>query len=255
MVFPILPANTLADASYDIENSCRFNDVDDPKLSRATGDGNEDVGTFSFWWKLSDTSALGSTFYRIKVDASNFFVVSLDGGGNFQVGNNASGSYNLNLESTATYRDPSAWYHFVVRIDTTQAVEANRARMYVNGTQITDLQGTPTYPDQNEDMIMNSDSKTAEISASVGDSIHGYLAEFVLIDGTSLAPSSFGETDEDSGIWKPISVSGLTKGTNGFYLDFEDADNLGNCAYGGTDFTESNLAATDQSTDTPTNNF
>ena len=42
---------------------------------------------------------------------------------------------------------------------------------------------------------------------------------------------------------------------NGFYLDFEDSSNLGNDVFGGTDLTEVNLAATDQSTDTCTNNF
>ena len=82
-----------------------------------------------------------------------------------------------------------------------------------------------------------------------------YLAEVVWLDGQALAPTSFGEFDEDSGIWKPIDVSGLTFGTNGFYLDFEDSANLGNDANGGTDLTESNLAATDQSTDTCTNNY
>jgi hypothetical protein len=55
----------------------------------------------------------------------------------------------------------------------------------------------------------------------------------VLIDGQALDPTSFGEFDEDSGIWKPIDVSGLTFGTNGFYLDFEDSANLGNDANGG----------------------
>ena len=78
----------------------------------------------------------------------------------------------------------------------------------------------------------------------------------VLIDGTQNAVTDFGEFDEDSPtIWKPKDVSGLTFGTNGFYLDFEDSANLGNDANGGTDFTENNLAATDQSTDTCTNNF
>ncbi len=82
------------------------------------------------------------------------------------------------------------------------------------------------------------------------------MAEFVWIDGTSYAATSFGEFDEDSPtIWKPIDVSGLTFGTNGFYLDFEASDNLGNYANGGTDFTEANLDATDSATDTPTNNF
>jgi hypothetical protein len=71
-----------------------------------------------------------------------------------------------------------------------------------------------------------------------------------------LDPTSFGEFDEDSGIWKPIDVSGLTFGTNGFYLDFEDSAALGDDVSGnGNDFTVNNLTAIDQTTDTPTNNF
>jgi len=104
---------------------------------------------------------------------------------------------------------------------------------------------------------MNANSKTAKISGTSGVRFNGYLAEFVLIDGTVKAVTDFGEFDSDSGIWKPINVSGLSgdKGVNGFYLDFEDSSALGNCAFGGTDFTVSNLAAIDQSTDTCTNNF
>tara|TARA_R100000008_G_scaffold50975_1_gene30564 strand:- start:21 stop:977 length:957 start_codon:yes stop_codon:yes gene_type:complete len=91
---------------------------------------------------------------------------------------------------------------------------------------------------------------------SNGDVADGYAAETVFIDGSALAPTSFGEFSEDSpNIWMPIDVSGLTFGTNGFYLDYEDSSNLGNDANGGTDLTEVNLAAADQATDTPTNNF
>jgi len=88
------------------------------------------------------------------------------------------------------------------------------------------------------------------------EEMDGYLSEMVFIDGQNLAPTSFGEFDEDTPrTWKPIDVSGLTFGTNGFYLDFEDSSNLGNDASGGTDFTENNIAAVDQATDTCTNNF
>ena len=81
------------------------------------------------------------------------------------------------------------------------------------------------------------------------------MAEICVCEGQSLAPTSFGEFDSDSPtIWKPKNVSGLTFGTNGFYLDFEASDNLGNDANGGTDWSEANLAAVDQSVDTPTNN-
>ena len=84
------------------------------------------------------------------------------------------------------------------------------------------------------------------------------MCEVVFIDGQALAPTSFGEFDEDSPqIWKPIDVSGLTPGTNGFWLNFEDSSNLGNNAFGSgsADWTETNIAATDQSTDTCTNNY
>ena len=83
---------------------------------------------------------------------------------------------------------------------------------------------------------------------------NGYMAEMHLVDGTALTPTSFGEFDEDSGIWKPKAYAG-SHGTNGFYLDFADSANLGNDASGGLDFTETNITAADQATDTPTNNF
>jgi hypothetical protein len=83
----------------------------------------------------------------------------------------------------------------------------------------------------------------------------GYMAEVHFIDGQALSPTDFGEFDEDSGIWKPIEYTG-TYGTNGFYLDFENSGSLGADQSGnGNDFTPTNLASTDQTTDTPTNNF
>jgi hypothetical protein len=81
------------------------------------------------------------------------------------------------------------------------------------------------------------------------------MAEVRFIDNQALTAASFGEFDEDSGIWKPKDVSDLTSGTNGFYLDFEDSSALGNDAVGSNNFTSNNLTAVDQSTDTCTNNF
>ena len=82
------------------------------------------------------------------------------------------------------------------------------------------------------------------------------MTEVVVIDGQALDPTSFGEFDEDTNIWKPKAVSGLTFGTNGFYLDFEDSSALGNDVSGNNnDFTVNNLTSIDQTTDTCTNNF
>ena len=86
--------------------------------------------------------------------------------------------------------------------------------------------------------------------------LHCYLSEFVYCDGQSLAPTSFGEFNEDSPtIWQPINVSGLTFGDQGFYLDFEDSSALGNSSNSNNFGTVNNLAATDSCTDSPTNNF
>jgi len=247
----ILGTNSIKATGFDVANSLRFNKGDDPELSRSTGDGNERIGMFSFWTKTDDEGVI----YEITTDSNNFFDISVDGSRQLQVRNKLSGSYNMELLLTRQFRDPSAWTHFFIAIDTTQGTNTNRAKLYVNGVQETSF-STATYPDQNADLFMNANSKTAKISGTSGVRFNGYLAEFVLIDGTVKAVTDFGEFDSDSGIWKPINVSGLSgdKGVNGFYLDFEDSSALGNCAFGGTDFTVSNLAAIDQSTDTCTNN-
>ena len=118
---------------------------------------------------------------------------------------------------------------------------------------------TNTLPDEDLDTYVNHTNVHAvgnSEAITANNEWDGYIAEFCMIDGQQLTPSSFGEFDEDSPtIWKPKDVSGLTFGTNGFYLDFEDSANLGNDANGGTDLTEANLAATDQHTDTPTLNY
>lgn len=109
--------------------------------------------------------------------------------------------------------------NIVVAVDTTQGTASNRVKLYVNGTQETSFQNE-TYPDQNEDLISNTTIYIGAYTTSA-NFFHGYLAEYVYIDGSALAPTSFGEFDDDSpNIWKPIDVSGLTFGTTGFYLDF-----------------------------------
>jgi len=83
----------------------------------------------------------------------------------------------------------------------------------------------------------------------------GYISEFHLVDGTALTPTSFGEYDDDSGIWKPKAYTG-SYGTNGFYFKFDSASDMGNDSSGNNnDFSVVNINQADQATDTPTNNF
>ena len=259
----ILPANTLSTGGFEVANSCRFNDGDNPYMYKAGASGNRDTYTFSYWLKrgaitgadmrigmFSGTdSTSGTTMIWGKFNSDDTFVV---------VDNTGSGNH-LSITTNRKFRDVSSWYHFVVAVDTTQSTEADRCKIYVNGVQETSF-SSATYPSQNTDTLMGIGSGYEFVvsgwKGNTNQMFEGYLAEVVHIDGLALAPTSFGEFDDDSPrIWKPIDVSGLTFGTNGFYLDFEDSSNLGNDANGGTDLTEANLAAADQATDTPTNNF
>jgi len=112
-------------------------------------------------------------------------------------------------------------------------------------------------PSQNTDMYINNNI-AHHISRAVHASeryLDSYLSEFNFIDGQQLTPSSFGETDTDTGIWKPKAYTG-TYGTNGFYLKFANSASLGTDSSGnGNTFTVNNLTSIDQTTDTPTNNF
>ena len=252
----ILPANTLASGGYEVANSCRFNRGDSADLQK-TWSGtptSQKKYTFSFWIKRCGTG----TIDWVMDTAGTFSLFNFTASDTFEWAEYVGGAYKYRILTNRLFRDPSAWYHFCCRYDSTDGTAGDRQRLYINGVEETSF-STDTNPGLNYDSIVNSaishtiGSQQAEGAANYADE---YLSEVVFIDGSSLAPTSFGEFDEDSPtIWKPIDVSGLTFGTNGFYLDFEDSANLGNDANGGTDWTEANLDATDSATDVPTNNF
>ena len=248
----ILPANTLS-SGYDVANSCRFET--NTSMTKTASSGNQRTFTISFWVKRTDL-ATGANQFPISFyqDANNRVSFAFLTNNTFVIYAEDGGSGRLTMTTSRIFRDVSAWYHIVVAFDTTQGTESNRLKSYVNGVQQTSFADI-SYPTQNRDLIVNTNIWIGTYENSV-NWLHGYLAEFVYIDGLQLDASSFGEFDEDSPThWKPIDVSGLTFGTNGFYLDFEVSDTLGNDANGGTDFSNNNLVATDQSTDTCTNNF
>ena len=248
----ILPANS-ATGAFEVTNSCRFDT--NASMTKTSSTGSNTKSTFSAWVKRSKLGAEqkifnftgGSNNFNIEFKSTDILAVS-----------SYDGSSQMNLRPTRVFRDVSAWYHIVVAIDTTQGTAANRVKIYVNGTQESSF-GTETYPAEDETIEMNGRNSTNPfVGQDGGDDkfFNGYLAELVWIDGSQLAATSFGEFDEDTTtVWKPINVGTLTFGTNGFYLNFKDSSNLGDDAYGGTDWTENNIAATDQSIDTCTNNF
>jgi hypothetical protein len=243
--------------AYDVANSCRFDASSSAYMHKTpSSTGVEEKFTFSFWIKYNHTHSSNQCVLFIEGDngANDYVEVAFKPHLDIQFNNGTYSRYETNRK----FRDPSAWYHIVIAVDTTQSTASNRLKLYVNGTQETSW-ATETQIPQNDVLQANTSGKKMWLNAHYNgpkNFIDGYLAEVVWIDGTQYAASDFGEFDADSPrIWKPKDVSGLTFGTNGFYLDFEDSSNLGNDANGGTDLTEVNLDATHQSTDTCTNNF
>ena len=259
----ILGTNSIKDTGFNVANSCRFSgDTALHKDNSASSAPDADKFTISFWYKKTTLVGSQDGHKVIMISGSgtqgdgsdHYFQAYFKNDDTFRWQEYDDGSTG-ELIPTQKFRDPTAWYHFVLRFDSTLSTANDRMRMYVNGTQITSF-ATRVNPSQNDECWFNYSSAGISIGGVTSQFCEGYLAEFVGVDGQSLGPDSFGEFDEDSPqIWKPINVSGITLGTHGFYLDFEDGSNLGNDAGGGTDFTEVNLAAADQATDTPTNNF
>ena len=247
-----------------IDNSCRFNSGSSDFLSGTfSNSGNRRTFTISFWIKRA---SIGSDERIIEADTgtdgNNVNGIEFDtvsSSNRIRVIFYNDPSVNLNLKTNALFSDLSAWYHIVLAIDTTQSTSSDRAKLYVNGSQITSFE-TATYPSQNYDADWNVSGNNIRIGRRIDSSpeyLNAYLAETVFIDGQQLTPSSFGETDSTTGIWKPKKIGSFTSaGDNSFYLDFKDSSNLGNDASGlNNDFTVSGLTSIDQTTDTCVENF
>ena len=207
---------------------------------------NNSKCTFSTWIKTSNDAVPASYNHIIGAGSSNIdgfgFTPSeklqwIQGGANTFDGNRL-------------IRDTSAWYHFF----TTWNATDNQLYIYVNG----ELELYSTSSINALSKLCNTGHTTyigrrSNVSSTL---IHGYLADTVFLDGTIGSVSDFGETSD--GVWIPknISAAGLTFGDNGFHLDYADSSDLGKDVSGkGNHFTSNNLAAEDQVSDSPENNW
>ena len=242
---------------YQINDSLRFDDGSSSGLTRTPSSaGNQKTWTTSVWVKRGNISTQQNIFNPQTggdgVNESQFHFKSDDTLRIYDSGGNRG-----NAGTSAKFRDVGAWYHIVLRVDTTQATESNRLRIYVNGEQMTLVnQGYgSTYPSQNVNLGWNNTSNH-RIGNYQGSNYYfdGYMSEFNHVDGQSLDPTSFGEFK--SGVWIPKDTSGLTFGTNGFRLEFGDSSATGDDTSGnGNDYTANNLSAHDVVPDSPTVNY
>ena len=279
-------ASGAADTTYTVDRSLRF-DPNDTYMERTSSGGNRKTFTISFWFKLgilkeytgwdgrtifgAGGGGAGSSATNISLLADAYGGPRLDF---LSMLGAASGSNYIRLTTNGFIRDPSAWYHVVVRIDTTQGNSPNRAKMYINGSEVPFSEWyNYSQPDQNADTYLNAGDKHG-IGANRTWSnqnvkynyFGGYLAEFHFLDGTAYDASYFGETDSATGQWIPKEYTGGNYGTNGFYLKFADnsgttATTLGKDSSGNSNnytpygFSVAAGIGNDSVTDTPTNNF
>jgi len=181
--------------------------------------------TLSVWLKLSAIGA-DQTFCSIDTDGSNEIYYRFRSNNQLQVYAQITGGQIFNYRTNRLFRDTSAWYHIVIAIDTTQA-GGNRMKIYVNGVQETSFFAST---EMNQNSALGFLSGTYAIGRKnniTGNYFDGYLSHVAFVDGQQLAPTVFGETDSTSGIWKFKSPSGVTWGTNGFHLKFENSGALG----------------------------
>ena len=237
----ILPGNvgSATGGAFEVANSCRLQGTGD--YFYRTNSSATNTYTFSAWIKKADPISDGNEWFFAS-DESGFMIRDTDGtgGDQFHFYNNSNST---NYYSGAVRRDVASWYNVIF------SSNSGTGTIYVNGVVDKDSITVPNLGTGNNGFVVGKHP------SANSQFFGGYMAEVVFIDGTALDHTSFGEVDGDSGIWKPIDVSGLTFGTNGFYLDFEDSSDLGNDVSGNNNNLTHNGNALDQSIDTCTNNF
>ena len=253
----LIKAQGAGDAStgfYDftIDQSLRFEDGDNPYLSKTFSSSGGTIFTFSCWVKFSN-STNSKVLLQGYSNSSNYTQIPIYSSGTTgQVGvySAVGGSAKLFAYTTGHFVDPTAWYHVVVKFNGTSGSE--EFKVYINGEN-QDIT-TSTALTAHQSFIGNNNAHYIGNNFNQSSDMDGYMAEVNFIDGTALDADSFGETK--SGIWIPKNTSGLTFGTNGFRLKFQDSSALGDDTSGnGNDFSSSGLAATDVVLDSPTNNW
>ena len=238
---------------YQINHSVRFEEDASDKISRTPStSGNRRTFTVSFWLKRTVITHSGNHMVPFGADAgsSNYWQTRINNTDEFQV----AGAGGIEYIYDPKLRDTTSWGHYLVAYDNTQGTAGDRVKFYINGTQITDT-SYATAPSQNYDTAVNQSGVEQELGILVYGSdssdFAGYLAEFILVDGVAHAPTDLGESK--NGVWIPKDPSGLTFGTNGVHLKFQNASALGDDSSGNNnDYAVANMGADHQVLDSPT---
>jgi len=250
----LMGAASISAGGYEVDYSCRFNDDDSATLSKTyLGAGTSDkISQIEFWFKRG---LLATERYIFSVE-SNSFQIAFGADDKLNIFYFTS-SYLFRLHTTQVFRDPHAWYHLTLHLDTTPSTpSASSMGLLINGVAVTAFD-TATYPSQNQAMGLGT-ATNFNIGSNNSPAAYydGYISNFLYCDGNSSSTPYSAEFDSN-GVWRPKDASSATFGDNGVWLDFAVDSDFGNDVSGkNNDFTDSDgLATADQMTDTPTNNY
>ena len=213
--------------------------------------GSGTIGTVSLWVKRA---ALGtSTLYHFFEDNVTFCRLRFDSSDVLHWETYDNNTSNGKFKTNRVFRDTSAWYHIVVRVDTTQSTEADRFKLYVNGSEETSF-STSNYPTQNRDVKMTAQPYIGtEWQGSGVNYFDGCMAHVIYTDGQSYAASTFGSTDATTGEWKINTSPSVTYGSKGFFV-LKDANGVTDQSGNSNNFTVGGGTLTTLQ-DNPSNNF
>lgn len=165
---------------------------------------------------------------------------------------NAHGNGANNNRTTRFFRDPGAWMHLVFAADTTQATQADRMKIYINGVQ--ESYDTSNLPGQNVAWtgIANGERVQVGNGANSAYPFFGGMSHVHFCDGQQLAPTVFGSTDSTTGEWKINTAPSFTPGNNGFTI-LKDGNTITDQSANSNDFTL--VGTLTKTEDCPDNNF
>jgi hypothetical protein len=214
---------------------------------------NNKKWTYSLWIKRSAVTG-NQALLGCGADGNNRGLIYLTDSGKLYYYETTNGTDTTEVATNRLFRDPSAWYHIVVAVDTTQSTASDRVKIYVNGTQETSLAAS-NYPNQDATDKINSGIRhdiSGRNHAGTSDLyFDGQMAHVHFVDGTAYTPSTFGETDTTTEIWVPKTAPSVTYGTNGFFLKMDNSANMGLDSAGSNNLTTSGTII--QTKDTPSN--
>ena len=223
-------------------------------LTRTQTAGNRRTFTWSAWVKRGVISTR-QTLLSAGTDGNDESYLRFDAGNYISIKESTGNSAEFNLDTSSVYRDPSAWYHIVFTVDTTQATASNRIKLYINGSQVTTWTNE-SYPAQNYEFRWNKNTQATYLGLNVPahqDIFDGYMSLVNFTDGYAYAASTFGSTSTN-GQWVYNLNPSVTYGTNGYVLKFTNASDLGEDFSGNNnDFTKTGSG--DKVNDSPANVF